>query len=156
MFIQPFLLQLPPETFHRGVIPAVPFSAHTADETVFFCHTPVHGYTDDLIPQQIHDDGKAELAFIRRDVSDVTYHLLSGPVSFEIPVQDIFCCRKSRGTLHGSGVSVPEENNSPIGGHLVSVCAMHNSRFWKPEAIASSLRSDLWNGGVPCKDSGSL
>lgn len=41
-----------------------------------FCHTPVHGYTDDLIPAQIHDSGKVEPAFIRRDVFVVALYFL--------------------------------------------------------------------------------
>ena len=59
----------------------MPHSVFQGGYHKFFCHTPVHGYTDDLIPAQIHDARKAEPAFIRRDLSDVTYHLLSGPVS---------------------------------------------------------------------------
>ena len=73
----------------------MPHSIFQGSYHKFFCHTPVHGYADDLIPAQIHDARKAEPAFIRRDLSDVTYHLLSGPVSFKIPVQDIFCYRKA-------------------------------------------------------------
>ena len=37
LFIQPFLLKLPPETLHRGIVPAVPLAAHAADKSMLFC-----------------------------------------------------------------------------------------------------------------------
>ncbi len=37
-----------------------------------------------LFPHRSMNARKVEPAFIRRDISDVTYHLLSGPVGFEI------------------------------------------------------------------------
>ena len=36
LVVQPFLLQLAPETFHRGVVPAVALSAHRAYEPILF------------------------------------------------------------------------------------------------------------------------
>ena len=135
LVIQPFLLQFPPETLHRGIVPTVPFPAHTADKSMLFCqfliiqravlaspvgvqdtafcsrcmadrifqrryykflcHMPVHRYADYFISAKVHDPGKIEPAFPRRDICDVAYHFLSGSVSGKIPVQDIFRNREA-------------------------------------------------------------